>query len=175
MVPCVLRLVLRRLAWVTAAGGGWCWIITAVLVARRSYAARNSWIRLLMPEGAGRSRSSRPGSARAAIRARSGLAPGSPAPGSCRGGRLGTLIGAAWPGSGGHEDVSARPAGPSARCRGERGRGEGRVWQRAGHMRAMTSKAGGSGREVDADAADRGHTGKVRGWVKTNERKPAKG
>ena len=38
---------------------GWCRIITAVLVARRSYAARNSRIRLLMPEGAGLSRSSR--------------------------------------------------------------------------------------------------------------------
>jgi hypothetical protein len=44
---------------VTAAGEGWCRIITAVLMARRSYAARNSWIRLLMPEGAGPSRSSR--------------------------------------------------------------------------------------------------------------------
>lgn len=42
----------------TAAGEGWCRIITAVLMARRSYAARNSWIRLLMPEGAGPSRSS---------------------------------------------------------------------------------------------------------------------
>ena len=43
----------------TAAGDGWCRIITAVLMmARRSYAARNSWIRLLMPEGAGPSRSS---------------------------------------------------------------------------------------------------------------------
>ena len=59
MVPCLLRLVLRRLAWVTAAGEGWCRIITAVLIARRSYAARNSWIRLLMSEGAGPSRSSR--------------------------------------------------------------------------------------------------------------------
>jgi len=59
MVPCLLRLVLRRLAWVTAAVEGWCRIITAVLMARRSYAARNSWIRLLMPEGAGLSRSSR--------------------------------------------------------------------------------------------------------------------
>jgi hypothetical protein len=34
-----------------------------------------------------------PRSARAAIRARSGLAPGSPAPGSCRGGRPGTFTG----------------------------------------------------------------------------------
>lgn len=59
MVPCLLRLVLRRLAWVTAAVEGWCRIITGVLMARRSYAARNSWIRLLMPEGAGPSRSSR--------------------------------------------------------------------------------------------------------------------
>ena len=94
MVPYLLRLVLRRLVWVTAAGEGWRRIITAVLIARRSYAARNSWIRLLMPEGAGPSRSSRRlDQSRAAIRARSGLAPGSPAPGSCRGGRPGTLIG----------------------------------------------------------------------------------
>ncbi len=38
---------------------GWCRIITAVLIARRSYAARNSWIRLLMLDGAGPSGSSR--------------------------------------------------------------------------------------------------------------------
>ena len=77
-------------AWVTAAGEGWYRSVAAVLTARRSYAARNSWIRSLMSEGAGRQEV--PG-ARAAIRARSGLAPGSPAPGSCRGGRQGTLIG----------------------------------------------------------------------------------
>ena len=59
MVPCLLRLVLRRLAWVTAAGECWGRIITAVLIAGRSDAARNTWIRLLMSEGAGPSRSSR--------------------------------------------------------------------------------------------------------------------
>jgi hypothetical protein len=42
-----------RLAWVTAVGEGWCRMITAVLTARRSYAARSSWIGLLMSEGAG--------------------------------------------------------------------------------------------------------------------------
>ena len=59
MVRCLLRLVLGRLAWVTAAGKARCQIITAVLIARRGYAARNSWIRLLMSEGAGPSRSPR--------------------------------------------------------------------------------------------------------------------
>jgi len=53
------------------------------------------------------------------------------------------------------------------------GRRGGRVWQRAGHMRAMTSKAGGSGLEVAAVAADPGHAGKF-GVVKANERKTAK-
>jgi hypothetical protein len=44
---------------VIAVGEGWCRMITAVLIARRSYAARSSWIRLLMSEGAGPPGSSR--------------------------------------------------------------------------------------------------------------------
>lgn len=128
----------------TAAGEGWCRIITAVLIARRSYVARTSWIRLLMPERAGPSRRtrrldqlglrSRPamvwhpvhlslGHAAAAVRA--------PKPAD---------RGAACPGGGSREDVSARSAGPSARYTRKRERSEDRVWQRASHMRAMASK-----------------------------------
>jgi hypothetical protein len=54
MVRCLLRLVLLRLAWATAAGKARCRISTAVLIAGRGYAARNSWIRLLMSEVLGR-------------------------------------------------------------------------------------------------------------------------
>jgi hypothetical protein len=95
MVRCRLRLVLRRLAWVIAAGEGWCRIIAAVLIARRSYAARNSWIRLLMSEGAGPSRSSPGGSISPGLRSGPAVVwhPVHPAPGSCRDGRPGTLIG----------------------------------------------------------------------------------
>ena len=54
MVRCLLWLVLRRLAWVTVAWDARCRIITAVLMAGRSHAAANSWIRLLVSEVPGR-------------------------------------------------------------------------------------------------------------------------
>ena len=104
-----------------------------------------------------------PPSARAAIRARSGLAPGSPAPGSWRGGRPGTLIG------GSRRSVSGqrRSRGcistvgtPLCQVCALTGSWRSRLaasWSRAGND---VKKVGGSGLEV---AADPGDAGKVRG------------
>ena len=116
---CLLRLVLRRLAWVTAAGEGTVPDQHRCVGSEAELRCQEFLDSLVDVGGCcAVKKFPAPRSARAAIWARSGLAPGSPAPGSCRGGRPGTLPadrGAACPGSGGHEDVSARSASPSAR------------------------------------------------------------
>ena len=108
-----------------------------------------------------------PRSARAAIQARSGLASGSPAPGSCRGGRPGTLIG------GSRRSVSGQRR--SRGCISAVGRPLCQVYALTGascrsRLAASRSnagndveKAGGSGLEVAAEAADPGHAGKFGG------------
>ena len=114
---CLLRPALREAGLGDCGRGRLCRMITAALTARRSYAARSSWIGLLMSEGAGPS--AVPGASTG-----SGCAPGPQWPGTwfacsweCRCSRPGPLnrrFGAASPGNGGQEDVSTGPAGPSA-------------------------------------------------------------
>ena len=77
-------------------------------------------------------------------------------------------------GNGGQEDVSTRPAGPSARYRRERGAVAEVVSGRAPAVCGpWHRRAGGSGLQVAAEAADPVMRGEFGG--EGNERKPAKG
>jgi len=177
-VRCLLRLVLGRLAWVTAAGEGTvpdhhrCVDSKAGLRCQEFLDSPvdvgGCWAVKKFPA---------PRSARAAIWAHSGLAPGSPAPGSCCGGRPGTLIGGSRRSVSGQRRsrgcISAvrRPLCQVYALTGASRRS--RLAASRSHAGNDVKEAGGSGLEVAAVAADPGHAGKF-GVVKANERKPAK-